>query len=171
MTWLGLVNAAFNRALNKSETAAAETPPGMKIENGRPVTPTYGQARANSGAAAPGFTPEADAPQQVAAATGATNITSLDAILALQGEETPARRRARQARRGKEALDALEELEHGLVFGRAPGGLRRELEGLRRASEPTGEEGLDGVLREIDTRLAVELAKLERMEAKPGGIA
>lgn len=143
----------------------------MKIENGRPVAPTYGAARASSGVVAPGFTPEAEAPQQVAAAASATNVTSLDAILALQGEETPARRRARQARRGKDALDALEELEHGLIFGRAPGSLRRELEALRRASEPTGEEGLDGVLREIDTRLAVELAKLERLEAKPGIVA
>lgn len=135
----------------------------MKIENGRPVAPAYGAPRTSSGAAAPGFIPEAEQPQRAATAAATTNITSLDAIVALQGDETPARRRARQARRGKEALDALEKLEHGLVFGRAPGGLRNEMEALRRAAEPTGEEGLDGVLREIDTRLAVELAKLERL--------
>jgi hypothetical protein len=47
--------------------------------------------------------------------------------------------------------------------GRAPAALRAELEMLQVAAQPTGDEGLDGILLEIDTRLAVELAKLDRM--------
>ena len=35
------------------------------------------------------------------------------------------------------------------------------VESLRAGAEITGEAGLDAVLREIDTRLEVELAKLE----------
>jgi hypothetical protein len=54
-------------------------------------------------------------------------------------------------------------LERGLVLGRAPAAVRAELERLRHGAEPTGEPGLDEVLREIDTRVAVELAKLERL--------
>ena len=75
-------------------------------------------------------------------------------------------RRARQRRRGAEALDTLEELERGLLLGRAPGGLKAKLEALQGRSEKTGDEDLDAVLHEIDVRLAVEAAKLERVSGK-----
>ncbi|MBK6703333.1 MAG: hypothetical protein IPG56_05875 [Caulobacteraceae bacterium] len=75
-------------------------------------------------------------------------------------------RRARQRRRGQEALDTLEELERGLVLGRASGGLQGRLEALHGRSEKTGDDGLDAVLHEIDVRLAVEAAKLERISGK-----
>jgi hypothetical protein len=90
-------------------------------------------------------------------------VTPLDAIIALQAEDPGAQRRARQARRGRDVLDALERLARGLLVGRAPAALRAELESLQDAAAPTGDEGLDEILREIDTRLCVELAKLDRM--------
>jgi hypothetical protein len=134
----------------------------MKIESGRRVAPSSAPRRA--GTAAPGFAPaEAEGPQRAAAASSVSAITPLDAIIALQSEEPPAQRRARQARRGRDALDALERLEQGLLLGRAPAALRAELESLRRGAAPTGDPGLDGVLLEIDTRLAVEAAKLDRL--------
>jgi hypothetical protein len=136
----------------------------MKVENGRGVGPAGGAKRAG-GAAAPGFALANEESAPTAATTSVNAVTALDAVLALQTDEPPAQRRSRQARRGWTALDALEELEKGLLSGRAPQGLRAELERLQRASEQTGEPGLDGVLREIDTRLAVELAKLERQAA------
>ena len=67
----------------------------------------------------------------------------------------------RQVRRGTAALDVLEELQRGLALGRAPASLKADLDRLRRGGEMTGEPGLDAALLEIDTRLAVELAKLE----------
>jgi hypothetical protein len=133
----------------------------MKIEPGRSVGPASGAGKAAK-AAAPGFAPALDAPQRAAAAAPAHAVTPLDAVLALQGGETPIQRRARQTRRGEEALDALEELEQGLLLGRAPGALRSRIDALRRRAEPTGDERLDAVLGEIDIRLAVEAAKLER---------
>ena len=133
----------------------------MKVESGRGIGPADGSKR-TGGAAAPGFALASEGPTRPAPATGVNTIASLDAVLALQGEEAPSQRRSRQARRGWSALQALEALEEGLLLGRAPQGLRAELERLRGGSEATGEPGLDGVLREIDTRLAVELAKLER---------
>jgi hypothetical protein len=57
-------------------------------------------------------------------------------------------------------------LERGLVLGRASGGLKARLEALQGRSEKTGDEGLDAVLLEIDVRLAVEAAKLERISGK-----
>lgn len=134
----------------------------MKIERARgPGAPTA--AKRAAAAAAPGFALAADAPQRTAPAAGVGGVTPLDAILALQAEEGPAQKRARQARRGRAALDVLEKVERALVLGRAPAGLRGELEQAQRGGEATGEPDLDDLLREIDVRLAVEAAKLDRM--------
>lgn len=134
----------------------------MKIENGRGISSASGSKRA-AGAAAPGFSPAAEAPHRASASNGVGGVTALDAILALQIEEGPSQRRSRQARRGRDALDVLEKLERALVMGHAPASLRADLDNLQRGAEPTGEPGLDDVLREIDIRLAVEAAKLDRM--------
>ncbi len=132
----------------------------MKVETSRGVGSSAGTRKASN--AAPGFAPALDAPQRATATNAATAPHSLDAILALQAEGLETERRARQVRRGRAALDALETLERALAEGVAPGSLRNELESLRRASETTGEAGLDDVLTEIDIRVAVELAKLEK---------
>jgi hypothetical protein len=132
----------------------------MKIESGRGVGASSTTRRAG-GAAAPGFNPSPEAPQRVASAAPAGAVAALDALMALQGEADPMQRRARQARRGRAALDALDELVKGLVLGALPDGVRAHLQKLRHAAETTGEAGLDSVLLEIDTRVEVELAKLE----------
>jgi hypothetical protein len=134
----------------------------MKVESGRNIGSASGAKRA-PGAAAPGFSVATEEAPHVAATGGVSGVAALDTILALQAEEPFGQRRARQAKRGRAALDALEELEARLLLGRAPAALRHELEHLRRTAEATGESGLDDVLREIDTRLAVELAKLDRL--------
>jgi len=138
----------------------------MKIESGRNVSAPSGARPSGAAAAAPGFSPSAEAPRQAAATAPAGAIASLDAILALQTEEPLAQRRARQAKRGRDALDVLEKLEAGLLSGRAPASLRGDIEALQRDSEPTGDQGLDDILREIDIRLAVEGAKLDRLAGR-----
>jgi len=135
----------------------------MKIESGRGVAPSGAVRKAEAAAAAPGFAPAVEAPVRTTAASAVSAVTPLDAIIALQAEDAGAQRRARQARRGRDVLDALERLGRGLLVGRAPAALRAELETLQFAAQPTGDEGLDEILREIDTRLVVELAKLDRM--------
>lgn len=134
----------------------------MKIEPGRNVG-SLGSAGKAGKTAAPGFAVATDAPQRTAAAAPANAVTPLDSILALQGDENPAHRRARQRRRGEEALDTLEDLERGLLLGRAPGALRSKLHALQGRSEKTGDPELDALLLEIDVRLAVEAAKLDRL--------
>ena len=135
----------------------------MKIESGRGVAPSTTARKAGSAAPASGFAPAVDAPARTSAASAVSSVTPLDAIVALQAEDPGTQRRARQARRGRDVLDALERLERGLLVGRAPAALKAELEHLQNAAQPTGDEGLDEILREIDTRLVVELAKLDRM--------
>ena len=137
----------------------------MKIEPGRNVGSSSATGKAGK-AAAPGFAPAMDAPQRSAAASSTGAVTSLDSILALQGDESPSQRRARQRRRGEEALDTLEDLEQGLLLGRAPSALRSKLDALQGRSEKTGDPGLDAILLEIDVRLAVEAAKLDRLSGK-----
>ena len=134
--------------------------PPMKIESSKGVAAS-GAPKRPGGAAAPGFAPEAGAAQSSAKTAPASAVTALDAVLALQVEDGPAQRRARQLRRGRDALDALEVLERGLVLGRAPASLAADLDRLRGQSQSTGEGELDLILLEIDTRLAVEAAKLE----------
>jgi len=134
----------------------------MKIESGRGVTPSQAGKR-TAGAAAPGFTPATEAPQKTQAAASVAPATALDAILALQAEGFDPGRRSRQVRRAEAALDALTRLERGLVEGRAAGAVRADLLAVQAESAPTGEPGLDAILLEVDTRVAVELAKLERL--------
>lgn len=135
----------------------------MKIESGRGVASSTGAKKAGAASAAPGFAPTVQAPVRAGVASAVSAVTPLDAIIALQAEDPAAQRRARQARRGRDVLDALELLGRGLLVGRAPAALKAELESLQSASAPTGDAGLDEILREIDTRLHVELAKLDRM--------
>lgn len=132
----------------------------MKIESGKSVG-AGGASKRGGGVAAPGFAPEIGGAQSTARTAPASTVAALDAVLALQIEDGPSQRRARQLRRGRDALDALEVLEQGLVLGRAPASLPADLDRLRGQAQATGEEDLDRILLEIDTRLAVEAAKLE----------
>jgi len=161
------VNDQFKSETLKDRKRTGRRVGFMKIESGRNVAPSSPARKAGPSAAASGFSPAAEAPVRTTAASSISTVTPLDAIIALQAEEGPAQRRARQARRGKDALDALEKLERGLLAGRAPRALLSELENLQYTAEPTGEAELDSILIEIDTRLAVEVAKLERMLGRP----
>jgi hypothetical protein len=90
-------------------------------------------------------------------------ITSVDALIALQGVEDPTERRKRAVKQGREALDVLEALKLGLLDGTLDGStvgrLKRVAEGLKQRS---GDLRLDAVLEEIDLRVEVELAKVQR---------
>jgi hypothetical protein len=134
----------------------------VKIE---PIRQTAAAQGARKTGEAARFDPGQDvgAPARVATASGASPAHGIDALLALQGGQPDAK--SRQARRGRRLLDALDRLTRALLEGVAPAGLRAELLGLRGQAEPTGEEGLDALLREIDTRAAVELAKLDALAA------
>lgn len=135
----------------------------MKIEPGRSVG-ALSPRRGADGASASFSLPSEPTPR-VAATPAAASLTPLDALLALQSDEPARQRRARQARRGRMALEALDAVAKGLLVGRASINLMADLERLRGEGELTGEAGLDDVLREIDTRLAVEAAKLEALAA------
>ena len=87
-------------------------------------------------------------------------ISTVDALIALQGVEDPRERKKRALAKGRSALDVLDTLKLSLLDGSIDRStlarLKVAAEGL---TEATGDPGLDEVLGEIDLRVAVELAK------------
>jgi hypothetical protein len=106
---------------------------------------------------------EQEAPQAAAATSAPRAIGGIDALIALQGVEDITERRRRVVRRGRTALDALDELKLGLLAGTLDVNTLNKLKsaaaGLKDAS---GDPALDGVMAEIELRVEVELAKMER---------
>lgn len=106
---------------------------------------------------------QAAGPAQLARATGVAGVSSVDALLALQDVGGPLERRRRAVGRAGRILDELDKMKVSLLEG----GLGpHDLELLRRAVREersnTDDPRLEAVLDEIETRAAVELAKLER---------
>jgi hypothetical protein len=103
---------------------------------------------------------EEDAPRQTPAAAALRSISTLDALMALQGVDDPTERRKRAVAKGRNALDMLDSLKLGLIDGSVDSSTLSRLkvasEGL---AETTGDRGLDTVMDEINLRVAVELAK------------
>lgn len=116
----------------------------------------------------------AQGPARSGAAAVAAGLASVDALLALQGEDPLGERRRRQARRGHDLLDRLDRLKAALLGGLVPAEeLTCLAAGLAAGPGPSGDPRLDEVLGHIELRAAVELAKLgagERMAspARPG---
>jgi hypothetical protein len=101
-----------------------------------------------------------EAPRSAGAASNLRAISTLDALMALQGVEDPTERKKRAVAKGRNALDVLDDLKLGLLDGSLD---RSTLARLKVASDgltdASGDARLDTVLCEIDLRVAVELAK------------
>lgn len=93
-------------------------------------------------------------------------VTSLDALLALQDVDGPLERRRRAVRRAGRILDVLDEVKLSLLEGGAGEAQLLQLtQAVRAERASTHDERLEGVLDEIETRAAVELAKREFAQA------
>lgn len=100
-----------------------------------------------------------------AAVGGLTGVGSVDALLALQemgAVGSPLERKKRAVRRAEHILDLLGDVRVALIDGDiAPETLDRLQRAIREQRENTEDPGLEGILNEIETRAAVELAKLQ----------
>ena len=103
---------------------------------------------------------EQEQPRNSTAAGSLRAISTIDALIALQGVEDPTERKKRAVVKGRNALDVLDTLKLSLLDGSVDRSTLARLqvaaEGL---TEETGDPGLNMVLSEIDLRVAVELAK------------
>ena len=101
-----------------------------------------------------------EAPRSAPAPTGLRAISTVDALIALQGVDDFKERKKRAVAKGRNALDVLDQLKLGLIDGSIDQGTLARLkvasEGL---NEGSGDAGLDMIMGEIDLRVAVELAK------------
>ena len=108
----------------------------------------------------------------MARTAGPTGVTSLDALLALQEVGGPLERRRRAVRRAGRILDVLDELKMALLDGHLPpAALERLLSAIHEERNGTDDPRLEGLLDEIETRAAVEMAKLEMARSGKVGAA
>jgi hypothetical protein len=131
----------------------------MRIQglNGAALAKAPATARRTAGGT---FTVGAQEAPRNSAAGSLRSISTVDALMALQGVEDPTERKKRALAKGRNALDVLDTLKLSLLDGSVDGStlarLKVAAEGL---TEQSGDPGLDTVLGEIDLRVAVELAK------------
>lgn len=99
----------------------------------------------------------------VSRAAGVSAVAGLDALLALQDVGGPLERRKRAVGRAGRILDVLDEVKVALIGGDlSPASLDRLVRAVREERQNTEDAGLEGLLNEIETRAAVEIAKLEQ---------
>ncbi len=119
-------------------------------------------ARASGGGFSLGETASASAADPVAPTHAMTGVASIDALLALQSVGSPLERKKRAVKRAGRLLDVLDEIKIGMLDGVIPGGaLGKLVTAIRDQREETDDPRLESVLNDIETRAAVELAKLE----------
>ncbi len=137
----------------------------MKIVAPGPLARTMGRTRKAGTSGSGDFAKSLDGASETGVppgTPGASQIASVDALLALQGEPDADNDGDRQeTRRGHTLLDELEVIKTGLLVGRIP---RGRLEALARMMERRQDLPssplLAGLIDEIELRVKVELAKL-----------
>jgi hypothetical protein len=134
----------------------------MKVQSGSGTTAATATSR-SQGQAAAGFEPMTGETASVARAgpTGSLGaVHSLDALLALQEAPGPTERRRRAVKRAGKLLDILDSMKISMLEGGSPGDMLAQLKGaVDESRSETDDPRLEGVLDEIETRAAVELAK------------
>jgi hypothetical protein len=157
------------RALTNRQSASPTVSLTMKI-SGPSSTASSAPAKAARGATpGVGFSLGAQGAGEAAgvkSAAGVSGVASVDALLALQAVEDPMQRRRRAVSRAGRILDALDGLKIALLEGEAsPATLQALMTAVKEERGATDDVRLQGVLNEIETRAAVELAKLARATA------
>jgi len=119
-----------------------------------------------SRAGAEGFrvaAPAANAPPTAAASVSASaGVMGVEALIALQEVGGPLERRRRSVSRAGRILDVLDGIKVALLGGElSSADLERLSHAVREERMATDDPQLEDLLDEIETRAAVELAKLE----------
>ena len=105
-------------------------------------------------------------PSQSAGVSASSAMMGVEALLTLQDVGGPLERRRRAVGRASRLLDVLEGLKIALLEGQITGAdLDRLQRAIREQRSATDDPRLEGLLDEIETRAAVELAKLEQAKA------
>ncbi len=141
----------------------------MKIQGPSGPSST-GAARGAGRSATGGFSLSgADGAAEAAEAqrmAGLDGVMTVSALLALQGVDDPLHRKKKAMGRASRLLDILDDLKVAMLDGRAaPSTLDNLARAVREQRESTDDPQLNDVLNQIETRAAVELAKLGTIRA------
>ena len=135
----------------------------MKV-NGPGAAGAAGASRgARPQSAAGGFSPiTTQATSETSITSHVSGVNSLEALIALQEVGGPLERRRKAVSRAGLILDTLEELKVDMLDGTiAPQSAQKLVRLAREQRSLTDDPRLESLLDEIETRAAVELAKLE----------
>jgi len=136
----------------------------MRIESSTPLSPPVARRAATAPSGDARFAEALSGESAPSAASASQTVASVDNLFVLQeiGDELSGRRRA--AQRGATLLDRLEDIRLALLTGSMP---RDRLEALRQLAREQVERASDpqlaALLDEIELRVAVELAKLDKL--------
>ena len=138
----------------------------MKVSGTGGLSPASGPNRPARKGGGEGFrvsgAPAPATPAAVSSASGVSGLVGVEALLALQDVESATERRRRSVGRAGRMLDELDGLKIALLAGELdPAQLDRLARAVREQRAATEDPGLEALLDEIETRAAVELAKLE----------
>jgi hypothetical protein len=137
----------------------------MKVTGPSGPAGAAGARSAPAQTAASGFslsTPSVSTSSGVTAAASVNAVSTLEALMALQEVGGPLERRRRAVWRADKILDALDGLKIELLEGPLnPAVLERLTHAVREQRSMTDDPKLEGLLDQVETRAAVELAKLE----------
>jgi hypothetical protein len=141
----------------------------MRIDRTSSVS-SAGTGKGEAGKPASGFSLPAPASAAGTArltGTGASMAAGgIDALMALQGLDTPEIRRDRALRRGRRMLDALDRLRLGVLEDDLrPAHVDLLRRSVRDARESVDDPALQALLNEIELRAEVEIAKFDARRA------
>ena len=99
--------------------------------------------------------------KETAHVSGASPLSSVDALLALQEVPDATAGRSKGLARASQMIDLLEDIRRGLLLGSIPVSRLAALAAAARHERgSSGDAALDSVLQDIELRAEVELAKL-----------
>ena len=135
----------------------------MKIDGPRAPRPAGRKGVAGAKASGGAFSKLLQDGNAVAATSAAKPVAAVDSLLSVQASEADQNRGGAGAARARNMLDRLEDLRHGLLLGIVPGDRLADLAVMARARQDEfTDPALQEILRDIELRARVELAKLDR---------
>ena len=112
--------------------------------------------------------PSGEAPARAQTLAGTPALGDLASLLALQGvpvEDDRREKRRKAVHRGLDLLDVLEGVKLDLLAGGVPSDRLERLVHLLGLRRPSGDDGLDALIDDVELRARVELAKFGRYPA------
>ncbi|OXE36112.1 MAG: flagellar assembly protein FliX [Phenylobacterium zucineum] len=138
----------------------------MKVTNTSGTGAATGAGKARAPGSGQGFQlpsiAGAGAAQAAVGVSSLSPVMNVGALLALQDVGTPTERKRKAVRRAARMLDALDDMKLDLLSGESIlDSLNRLQQAIKDQREDTDDPKLEEILNEIETRAAVELAKLD----------